>query len=53
MSNIKAGWLGSFNDPLGKRVVTMDVMKKHVSVGKEGVCDQELTDARVIGLLAY
>ncbi|KAK2185337.1 hypothetical protein NP493_239g00006 [Ridgeia piscesae] len=52
MSNFMAGWPGSFYDPLGKLVVTMDVMKKHVSVGKERVYDQELIDARVIGLLA-
>ena len=52
MSNIKAGWPGSFYDPLGKLVVTMDVMKKHVLVGKERVYDQELTEAHIIGLLA-
>ena len=33
-------------------VVTMDVKKNHVVVGKERVYDQELIDARVIGLLA-
>ena len=52
MSNIKAGWPRSFYGPLGKLVVTMDVKKKHVLVGKERVYDQELFDARVIGLLA-
>ena len=51
MSNL-AGWPGSFYDSLGKLVVTMDVMNKHMSVGKERVYDQELIDARVIGLLA-
>ena len=52
MSNFKAGCPGSFDDPLSKLVVTMDVMKKHVLVGKERVYDQELIYARVIGLLA-
>ena len=52
MSNFMAGWPGSFYDPLGKLVVTMDVMTKHMSVGKERVYDQELIDARVTGLLA-
>ena len=52
MSNFKAGWPESFCDPLGKLVVTMDVTKKHVLVGKERVYDQELIDARVIGLFA-
>ena len=42
MSNFKAGWPGSFYDPLGKLVITMDVTKKHVLVGKECVYDQEL-----------
>ena len=52
MSVFKAGWPGSFYGPLGKLVVTMDVTKKHVLVGKERVYDQELINARVIGLLA-
>ena len=51
MSNL-AGWPGSFYDPLGKLVGTMDVTNKHVLVGKERVYHQELIDARVIGLLA-
>ena len=51
-SNLKAGWPGSFYSPLGKLVVTMDLKKKHVFVGKERVYDQTLIDARVIGLLA-
>ena len=42
MSNFKTGWPGSFYDPLGKLIVTMDVKKKHVLVGNE----------RVNGLLA-
>ena len=49
MNNL-TGW--PFYDPLGKLVVTTDVMNKHVSVGKERVYDQELIDARVISLLA-
>ena len=52
MSNVMAGWPGSFYNRLGKLVVTMDVMKKHMSVGKERYNDQELIDARGIGLLA-
>ena len=40
MSNFMAGWPGSFYNPLGKLLVTMDVMKKHMSVGKERVYDQ-------------
>ena len=44
MSNFKDGWPGSFYDPLGKLVVTMDVRKKHMLVGKD------LIDARVIGV---
>ena len=52
MSNLKAGWPGSVYGPLGTLVVTMDLKKKHVLVGKERVYDQNLIDARVIGLLA-
>ena len=52
MKDFKSGWPGSFYDPSGKLVVPMDVKKKHVSVGKERVYDQELIYARVIGLLA-
>ena len=52
MNNFKDGWPGSFYDSLGKLVVTMDVKKKHILVGKERVYDQELIYARVIGLLA-
>ncbi len=52
MKDFRAGWPGSFNDPLSKLVITMDVKKKHVLVGKERVYDQELIYARVIGLLA-
>jgi len=52
MTNIKTGWPGSFYDPLGKLVVTMDVTKKHQVVGKERVYDQELIYPRVIGLHA-
>ena len=48
MSNFLAGWPRSFYDPLGKLVVTMDVMKKHMSVGKKRVYDQELIDARLL-----
>ncbi len=42
MHSFKAGWPGSFYDPLGKLVVTMDVKKKHVLVVKERIYDQEL-----------
>jgi len=52
MTNFKAGWPGSFYDPLGKLVVAMDVTKKHVLVGKERVYDQELIYSRVVGLHA-
>ena len=51
MSNFMA-CSGPFYDPLGKLGVTMDVIKKHMSVGKERVYDLELIDARIIGLLA-
>ena len=50
--HFRGGWLGSFYDPLGKLVVTMDVKKKHVLLGEERVYDQELIYACVIGLLA-
>ena len=50
MENFKGGWPDCC--PLGKLVVTMDVKKNHVLVGKERVYDQELIYARVIGLLA-
>lgn len=52
MKDFKSGWPESFYEPLGKLVVTMDVKKKHILVGKERVYDQELIYARVIGLLA-
>ena len=52
MENVKGGWPDSFYCPPGKPVVTMDVKKNHVLVGKERVYDQELIYARVIGLLA-
>ena len=45
-------WPDSFYCPLGKLVVTTDVKKKRLLVGKERVYDQELIYARVIGLLA-
>ena len=48
MSNFLAGWPRSFYYPLGKLVVTVDVMKKHMSVGKKRVYDQELIDARLL-----
>ena len=34
MENFKGGWPDSFYCPLGKLVVTMDVKKNHVVVGK-------------------
>ena len=52
MKDFKGRWPGSFYDPLGKLVITMDVKQKHVLVGKGRVYDQELKYARVIGLLA-
>ena len=52
MENVKGGWPDSLYCLLGKLVVTMDVKKNHVLVGKERVYDQELIYARVIGLLA-
>ncbi len=51
METFKAGWPGSFYDPLAKLIITMDVKKKHILVGKERVYDQELIYACVIGLL--
>jgi hypothetical protein len=50
--DFKRGWPGSFYDPLGNLVVTMDVKQKHVLVGNQRVYDKELIYARVIGLLA-
>ena len=52
MENVKGGWPDSFYCPLSKLVVTMDVKKNHVLVGKERVYGQELIYARVIDLLA-
>ena len=52
MRDFKGGWPGYFYDPLSKLIVSMDVKKKHVLIGKERVYDQELINARVIGLLA-
>ena len=52
MENFKGGWPDSFYCLLGKLVVTMDVKKNHVLVGKERVYGQELIYVRVIGLLA-
>ena len=52
MENFKGGWPDSLYCLLGKLVVTMDVKKNHVLVGKERVYDQELIYARVTGLLA-
>ena len=48
----KGGWPDSFYCPPGKLVVTMDVKKNHVLVGKECGYDKELIYACVIGLLA-
>ena len=44
--NVKFGW------PDGKQVVTMDVKKNHLLVGKKRVYDQDLIYARVIFLRA-
>ena len=52
MENVKSGWPDSFYCPPGKLVVTMDVKKNHVLVGKGRIHDQELIYARVIGLFA-
>ena len=52
MENFRGGRPDSFYCLLGKLVVTMDVKKNHVLVGKERVYDQELIYAHVIGLLA-
>ena len=52
MENVKSGWPDSFYCPPGKLVVTMDVKKNHVLVGKKRGYDQELIYAGVIGLLA-
>ena len=52
MENVKGGWPVSFYCPIGKLVVTMDVKKNHMLVGKESVYDQELIYAHVICLLA-
>ena len=49
MENFNGGWPDSF---YSKLVVTMDVKKNHVLVGKERVYDQELIYARCIVLLA-
>ena len=40
MENFKGGWPDSLYCLLGKLVVTMDVKKNHVLVGKERVYDQ-------------
>ena len=47
-------WTGTFYDPLGKLIVTMDVKKTMCQLirNKERVYNQELIYARVIGLLA-
>ena len=50
--NFKGGWPDSLYCLLGQLVVTMDVKKNHVLVGKERVYDQELIYARVICLVA-
>ena len=52
MENVKGGWSDLLYCPLGKLVVTMDVKKNHVLVGKERVYDQELIYASVIDLIA-
>ena len=52
MENFKGGWPDSFYCLLDKLVVTMDVKKNHVLVGKGRVYDQNLIYARVIGRLA-
>ena len=56
MSNFKAGRPGSFYDPFGKLVVTMDVTKTHLLVGKEHVYACLLASPREIiidDVLAY
>ena len=52
MENVKGGWPDLFYCPPGKLVVTIDVKKNHVLVGKGRVYDQGLINAGVIGLLA-
>ena len=52
MENVEGGWPVSLYCPLVKLVVTMDVKKNHVLVGKERVYDQELIYASFSGLLA-
>ena len=52
MENVKGGWPDSLYCPLRNLVVTMDVKRNHVFVGKERVYDQKLIYARVIGLPA-
>ena len=42
MKAFKGGRPGSFDNKLGKLVVTVDSKKKHIIVGQERVFDQEL-----------
>ena len=53
MENVKGGWPDSLYCPLGKLyiVVTIDVKKNHVLVGKERVYDQELIYAVLLACL--
>ena len=51
MNDFKSGWPHSFHNKIPKGAITMDIQKKHISVGEHKVYDQELIYARVIGLL--
>jgi hypothetical protein len=51
MTHFKFGWPQPFHDKISKGTITMDVQKKHISVGEKKVYNQELIYARVIGLL--
>ena len=51
MNDFKSSWPHSFHNKIPKGAITMDIQKKHISVGEHKVYNQELIYARVIGLL--
>jgi hypothetical protein len=51
MKEYQASWPEGFNAPINKKVVTMQIQKKHVKIGKDCIFDTDLIYARVMGLM--
>jgi hypothetical protein len=51
MTEYEASWPQGFNDPLSKKVTTMSISKKQITIGSTGTFDTELIYSRVMGLI--